>query len=661
MGTAEIGQGAIILAFLAAIVSVVVAGIGAYTSSRRLISITRISVISIAAFYSLALATAVFAFLTRDYSLRIVSAHVDSNLPASYALSALYADKAGSMLLWGWLISLFSALIAFRKHEYDNSILPHMLCILAAIQVFFLAMVTFVGNVFEQNPTPVTEGIGLNPWLQNIAMLVHPPVLYISFAAVSVVFAMIIASLITRTPDDQWVRWVRRWTLFGWCTLGIGNLIGMWWSYNELGWGGYWAWDPVENAGLMPWFLITAFIHSISVQRQRNRLRRWSLVLAIFTFEFTLLIPFITHGGIESPLHGFIHSYFPPYILAAILITLAGSLGLLYIRRKDLQRDERSFSLVSREGAFLATNIILVLLTVVVLIGTVLPRIVELFSGTRIAIDRSFYDRVAGPIMLVLVFFMGVCPLLGWAKTSWKSAKSSFLFSLLAALLVAVVVLIVGGGKWYVISAIVCCFPFFVILLEWFRGARARHQGRKENYFRASLALLDSNRPKYGGFLVHIGIILIALGIVVSSFYSVEKVSTLDIGQSMKVGDYDLTYDELLLKQDNVKISTIATISMSKQGRLIGEVYPENNYWFYYSPILNETFREVAVRTTPAEDVFVYLWWTSFDQQDKSATIIAMVNPLVVWIWAGGGFLLLGGAIAFSHQDKRESQHKDRR
>ena len=656
MGTAEIGQGAIILAFLAALASVVVAGIGARTDSRRLISITRISVISIAVLYSLALATAVFAFLTRDYSLKIVSEHVDSSLPAAYALSALYADKGGSILLWGWLISLFSALIAFRRHEYDNSILPHILCILAAIQLFFLAMVTFVANVFEKNPTPVAEGFGLNPLLQNAAMLIHPPMLYLSFAAVSVVFAMVIAALITRTPGDQWVRWVRRWTLFGWYTLGLGNLIGMWWSYNELGWGGYWAWDPVENAGLMPWLLITAFVHSISVQRQRNHLQKWSLLLAVFTFEFTLLIPFITHGGIESPLHGFYGSQFPPYILAVILVTLAGSLGLLYARRKDFQKEERSFSLISREGAFLVTNIILVILTTVVLVGTVLPRIVELIGGTKIAIDRSFFDQVAGPIMLLLVFFMGVCPLLGWARTSWRSARSNFLFSSLATLLVVGIILIVGGGKWYLISATVCCFPFFVILLEWFRGAKARHQGRKENYLRASLALLNSNRPRYGGFLVHIGIILIALGIVVSSFYSMENTSTLDVGQSMKVGEYDLTYDELLFKQDNVKVSAIATLSLSRQGRLISNMYPENNYWFSYM----DTFAEAAVRTTPAEDIFVSLVWTSFDQQDKSVTIRAMANPLVVWIWVGGVLLLLGGAIAFSHQDRRESQRKDR-
>jgi cytochrome c-type biogenesis protein CcmF len=656
LGTAEIGQGAIILAFLAALVSVVIAVIGARTGSHRFISITRISVISTAVLYSLALATAVFAFLTKDYSLKIVSGHVDSSLPAAYTLSALYADKGGSVLLWGWLVSLFSVLIAIRKHEYDDSILPHILCILAAIQLFFLAMVTFVANVFEKNPTPVTEGFGLNPLLQNVAMLVHPPILYISFAAVSVVFAIVIAALIVRTPGTEWVRWVRRWMIFGWCTLGVGNLIGMWWSYNELGWGGYWAWDPVENAGLMPWLLITAFVHSISVQRQRNHLQRWSLLLAIFTFEFTLLIPFITHGGIESPLHGFYGSHFPPYILAVILVTLVGSLGLLYARRKDLKKDKRSFSLISREGAFVATNIILVLLTAIVLVGTVLPRVVELFGGTNIAIDRSFYDQVAGPIMLLLVFFMGVCPLLGWAKTSWQSVRGSFLFVSLATLLVVVIVLIIGGGKWYVISAAVCCFPFLVILLEWFRGTKARHHGRKENYLRAALALLNSNRPRYGGFLVHIGIILLALGIIASSFYSTENTETLDIGQSMKVREYDLTYNELTLKGSQTKVSAIATLSMSRQGRRIGEVYPENNYWFSY----DDFFAEVAVRTTPAEDVFVSLVWASFDQQDKSVTIRAMVNPLVIWIWVGGGFLLMGGVIAFSHQDRRESQRKDR-
>ena len=642
--TADAGRIILILAFLVSVFSVVVSVIGGRRGSNRWVTIACKCVIATATLYTVSLAVILFAFVAKDFSLTIVAEHVSRDLPIAYTLSALYAGKAGSMLCWGWLLSVFAAVLAFRKHHYNERLLAYTLSILAATQAFFLAMVTLAANVFEKNPAPPADGFGLNPLLQNVAMLVHPPTLYISFAAVSVIFALVVAALITRAPSAQWIGWVRRWTVFAWCALGLGNLIGMWWSYNELGWGGYWAWDPVENAGLMPWLLITAFVHSISMRRQRNYLRTWSLALAILTFAFTLLIPFITHGGIESPLHGFYGSNFPPYIMAAILVAVGGSLGLLCFRHRGFEKEEGPSSLVSREGAFLITNVILVILVVVILTGTVLPRVVELLGGARIAIDRGFFDRVAGPIMLVLVFLMGVCPLLGWSRTSWQSARRNFLYTFIIALVVVIAVLISGAGKWYIVVTIICGFPFLNIFQEWFRGTRARHRTRKENYLRAYLSLLGSNRARYGGFLVHVGIILIALGIVVSSFYSVESTATLDIGESMKVGDYDLTYDEMVLKESRAKVSAVAAISVSRNGRLIKNMYPQNDFWFSHM----DTFAEAAVRTTPAEDLFVSLVWASFDPNEKSVTVRAMANPLIIWIWIGGGFLLLGGVIAFS-------------
>lgn len=646
------GRIVLIMAFLVAVFSIAAAVVSGRSGSQRWVTIARSCVISTAALHTVSLAAIVFAFFTRDFSFNIVAEHVSRDLSVAYALSALYADKSGSMLLWGWLISLFAAVLASRKHNYDEQVLAYTLAILATTQAFFLAMVTLVANVFEKNPTPPSDGLGLNPLLQNVAMLVHPPTLYVSFAAVSVVFALVIAALITRAPAARWIGWARRWTLFAWCALGLGNLVGMWWSYNELGWGGYWAWDPVENAGLMPWILLTAFIHSISIRRQRNYLETWSLMLGILAFAFTLLIPFITHGGIESPLHGFYGSNFPPYILAAILISFGGALGLLCFRHKDFPKEELPSSLASREGAFLITNMLLVILVSVILIGTILPRLVELVGGARIAIDRGFFDGVAGPIMLVLVFLMGICPLLGWGRTSWQSARRHFLYSLAVTLIIALAVQISGIGKWYTVITIVCGFPLFNIFLEWFRGTRARHRTRGENHVRAYLSLLGSNRARYGGFLVHTGIILIALGVVASSFSGREGTATLDIGESMKVGEYELTYDELVLREDMSKVSAVASISVSRNGRLIRSMYPQNDFWFSRM----DTFTEVAVRSTPAEDLFVSLAWTSFDLNDKSVTIRAMVNPLVVWIWIGGGFLLLGGAIAFSTNYNRQEQ-----
>jgi len=644
----ETGYIALLIALPVAIFSVAASVVGARVGSRRLATGARRGVLAVFGLYTLALSIILYAFVTKDFSVNIVAEHASRDLPAVYTLSALYADKAGSAFFWGWLVSLFAALLVLRKRDNYQPVISYALSILAIIEIFFIALVTLVVNVFEKHPSPPIDGFGLNPLLQNFGMLIHPPLLYIGFAGFAVVFALVIAALITRSTGTEWSSRARGWTIFAWCALGLGNLLGMWWSYNELGWGGYWAWDPVENAGLMPWLLGTAFLHSIAVRRRKNYLQTWSLLLIIFTFALTLFSPFITHGGIESPLHGFYGSPFPPYILAAILVVIISSLILVYSRRKDSEREEKPVSLISKEGAFLLSNIILTVLVFVILVGTVSPRIVEGLGGMKIALDRSFFDRTCGPIMLVLVFLMGVCPLLGWSKAVWHSIKRNFLYALLATIVIAIVILISGIGNWYAAAAIICGLPLFTICLEWYRGTKARHRTKKENCIRAFLSLLGSNRARYGGFLAHIGIILIALGIIVSSFYSIEKTVTLNIGESMNIGDYALTYKELTLKQDNVRVSAVASMSVSRNGHPAGIMRPSYDYWFRHK----DHFVEVAVRTTPAEDLFISLVWTSYDPKDKSATFRVLVNPLIVWIWVGGGFFLLGGAVALSTKVK---------
>jgi len=648
---AEIGHIALVLALVAAIYTVVAAFISPRFGPRYLARSTQSSILAVFGLYTLALGLILYAFYAKDFSFRIVAEHSSRDLPAVYTLSALYADKAGSLLFWGWLVSLFAALLVWRRSANQQPVIPYALAILAIIEAFFIALITFGVNIFEKYPAPPVDGFGLNPLLQNFGMLVHPPLLYLGFAGFAVVFALLMAALATRSLDTGWSNQVRRWTIFAWCALGIGNLVGMWWSYNELGWGGYWAWDPVENAGLMPWLLGTAFLHSIVMARQRNYLQRWSFCLIIFTFAFTFLSPFITHGGIESPLHGFYGSPFPPYILAAILIMLVGSLWLLYSRRQGLCREVRPASLISREGAFLLTNIILVALVFVIFIGTVLPQVVAGLSGTKIALDRGFFDRICGPIMLTLVFFMGVCPLLGWGKSVWNSAWRNVIYFFLAILVMAAAIVISGIGNWYIAAVTVCGFPLFIIFQEWYRGTRARRRTKGENCIRAFFSLINSNRARYGGFLAHIGIILIALGVIVSSFYSIERTATLDIGESMSIGNYKLTYNELMLKQDNVKVSAVASILVSQNnGQPVTTMHPSYNYWFQF----RDHFAEVAVRTTPAEDLFVSLVWTGFDPRDRSATFRVLVNPLIVWIWVGGGFFVLGGAVALFPKDKRQ-------
>ena len=640
----EAGYTALVIAFTIAVLSAAALLIGVRNASEKLAAIARKAVVAVFCFYTLAFILILAAFFTRDYNLKIVAEHAANDLPAIYTLSALYADKAGSMFFWGWLISLFTVVLVIRGKGGNREVLNRALAMSTIVQAFYLALVTFGSNVFEKLQSPPADGYGLNPLLQNIGMLVHPPLLYLGFAGFAVVFALTLASLAVGRPGKWWSSYVRRWTVFSWCVLGIGNLVGMWWSYNELGWGGYWAWDPVENAGLMPWLLGTAFLHSISIGRQRNYQQIWSAVLIILTFVFTLLSPFITHGGIESPLHGFYGSPFPPYILAAIAVIIVGSLILLYVRRRNFGDDDKPASLFSREGSFLLTSIVLVVLVLLILAGTVLPRIVEALGGARITIDRSYFDKTCGPVMLALVFLMGFCPLLGWGKSKFKSARRNLLLFLLAVAMITVIVIVSGIGNWYIVAVTAGGLILIVIFREWYLGIKSRRKGRGEGYIRAFFSLIGSNRARYGGFLAHIGIMLITLGIIASSFYGVEKTETLDVGEAMNVGDFELTYNELLFSQDNTKVSAIADITVERDGRTLGTVQPSLDYWFSHQ----DSFAEVAVRTTPAEDLFVSLIWTGFDADDKAAAFRVLVNPLVVWIWVGGGFFLLGGAVSFT-------------
>ena len=643
----ETGQIALYITLPAAVVSAVISSLGAVKGWGRTAAWARSVVFVVFGLYTLSFAVLLYAFLSGDFSVRIVAEHASRDLPSVYALSALYADKGGSLFFWGWLVSLFAALLALRKQDESRSIVLYAQAVLAVLIAFYLALVTYSADIFGRYPSAPPDGYGLNPLLQNFGMLVHPPMLYLGFAGFAVVFALVIGAYIAGSPGTWPVRLIRRWTLFAWCALGIGNLLGMWWSYNELGWGGYWAWDPVENAGLMPWLLGTAFLHSLVMLRQRSYLRVWGYCLIVFTFTFTLLSPFITHGGIESPLHGFYGSPLPPYLLAAMLIAVIGSLLLLFLRRRGIAGDEQPISWVSREGSFLLTNIVLVLLVAVIFAGTVLPRLVELFGGTKVAVDRGFFDRTCGPIMLILVFLMGVCPLLGWGKTAWRSARRTVLFAAIIIVLAVAAILISGAGNWYIAVVIVCGVALFVIIREWCRGAAARRRSSGKGIFRSFFSLISGNRARYGGFLAHIGIVLVALGIIVSSFYSVEKTVTLDVGDSVRAGSYEVTYSDLLFRQDNAKVSAVATMEVNDSGRPVAVMRPSYAFWFS----AQDYFSEVAVRTTAAEDLFISLVWTGFDPDDRTATFRVLVNPLIVWIWAGGAFFLGGGVLAFTFRE----------
>lgn len=427
-----------------------------------------------------------------------------------------------------------------------------------------------------------------------------------------------------------------------WLLLGVGNIIGAWWAYVELGWGGYWAWDPVENASFMPWLVATAFLHSIMMQRRRRMLKVWNMVLIILTFSLTIFGTFLTRSGVISSVHTFAESPLLSYLfLAFIGVTLFGSLGLLYYRSEELKGEAEMESLVSRESTFLLNNLLLVGAAFAIFLGTVFPVISEAVRGVKISVGPPFFNQVNGPIFLAIILLTGICALIGWRRASIKNLVRNFLWPLVVALMLGIGLFIFGIREWYALVAfLVCGFVLSTIVYEWFRGTRARHRMRAENYLKAFLGLIGANRPRYGGYIVHIAIILIAIGVVGSSFYSVEKEAALMPGESMTINDYTLTYDNLDSYETESKLVVMATLSVYNQGKLIGELIPEK----YFHRSYQQPVTEVAIRSTLIEDLYVIL--VGWDE-DGTTAFKVLVNPLVNWIWIGGVVFVIGGLIAF--------------
>jgi cytochrome c-type biogenesis protein CcmF len=637
---ADIAYIALFLALLASIYAAIAFAFGARKRHAALLHSASNSLLAVFGLVSLSVAILVYALVTHNFQIEYVASYTSTDLPLAYRLSALWAGNDGSLLVWAWLISLFAAVVVLQKRDTARELVPYASAIIMVTQAFFLILVLAISNPFNMLPSAPAEGMGLNPLLENPGMILHPPVLLAGYVGFTVPFAFAMAALFTRRLGDEWLLAIRRWTLLAWLFLGIGLIIGAWWAYVELGWGGYWAWDPVENAGLMPWLVATAFLHSIMIQRRRGMLKVWNVVLITLTFSLAIFGTFLTRSGILSSVHTFSESALGPFFLTFIGITLFGALGLLYFRSKELKGEAEMESLVSRESTFLLNNLLLVGAAFATFLGTIFPVISEAARGVKITVGPPFFNQVNGPIFLALILLAGVCTLIGWRRASIKNLTRNFLGPLVAALLLGVALLLVGIREWYALIAFpICGFVLATILYEWFRGTRARRRMRGENYLKAFWGLIAANRPRYGGYIVHIAIILMAMGIIGSSIYVVETEATLKPGDSVTIEQYSLTYESLDYYETQSKEVVTATLSVYNDGELIGSVVPEK----YFHRSYQQPVTEVAIRSTAKEDLYVIL--INWDQD--STTFKVLVNPLVGWIWIGGGVFLLGGLIAF--------------
>ncbi len=638
----QIGNVCVYFAFFLSLYTVASSLIGARYKHRDLVESGRNSAISIFILLIIVSLSLVYELINTNFNLRYVALNTSTDLPTIYRFTALWAGQAGSLLLWCLVLSFFSSIVVFFSNKRDLDYQPYVVVVLYTVLAFFLYLITFVENPFALLPFTPNEGRGLNPILQNGYMAIHPVTLYLGYVGLTIPFAFGMAALISGRLSDAWIRHSRRWTILAWTFLSVGLLLGARWAYLELGWGGYWAWDPVENAAFMPWLTATAFLHSVMIQERNGMLRKWNIILLIITFFLTLFGTFITRSGIISSVHSFAQSDIGPLFLGFISFVLIFSFGIFLYRRKELESEENFDSIISRESAFIFNNLLFLGAAFTVFLGTIFPIISEAITGEKILVGPPFFNKVNVPIGLVLIFLMGVGPLISWRKATPENLKKNFLVPLIVGLIVGTVLFALKiRDITALLSFSFCGFVVATVVTEFYKGVSVR-SSRGENIFVSLTTMISRNNRRYGGYIVHLGVVLIVIGITASSTFNSEVQATLNTGESFAVGEYELTFVKLETYTNDAKNGTKAVLLLSTGGKTIDTVYPEKNIYRYEGnrEINKET--EVSLRSTYKDDLYIIL---SNVNSNTNATFRAIINPMVSWIWAGGFVVLFGALI----------------
>jgi cytochrome c-type biogenesis protein CcmF len=615
--------------------------VGARRRSARLVEAARLSLLSAALVSGASIVALTYAFASSDFSIAYVQHYSDRTMPIFYKITALWGGQEGSLLLWAWLLLVFSGLAVNANRERLRDILPHAIVVLSTVEIFFSLLILLTANPFDTFLLGVpTSGRGLNPLLQNAYMVTHPPSLYVGYVGMAIPFAFASASLLGGRSDDAWIAAVRPFALASWYFLSMGLVLGMLWAYEELGWGGYWAWDPVENAGLIPWLTATAYIHSVMVQERRGMLKVWNIVLVILTFELTIFGTFLTRSGFIDSVHSFARSEIGWYFLGFMGIVLLFAAGLIAWRRPLLASRGELESILSREFTFLINNWVLLSAAFLVLVLTIFPTISQLF-GNKITISAPAFNRWMVPIGLALLILKGVGPMLAWRKTTLRGLVHQFLSP--AVLLAAIVALLAVLGVRGAIPMTVFGLAGFVlatVIQEAARGVSVRRRRSGMNPLLGLATLVSRNRRRYGGYLVHAGVVLMYIGFA-GEAYKKEAEVVLAKGQSAAVGAYRLTLEGIEVTHDAQKETATATLSLLEDGRPSGRLRPARSI---YAKHEGQPQSEVDIRRSAKEDLFVVLG--DMDPRRGTGTFKVIVNALVNWIWIGFVLLSLGTLVA---------------
>ncbi len=640
---ASLGSFLLMATFVLSAYAIAASVAGARRGSRSLVESGVGAFYLSAALMTVASAVIVRAFVTDDYTIKYVQRYSDGLQPLFYKLTSYWGGLDGSIMFWVFLLAVFGSLAVYVNRERHRELIPYVVAIISAVELFFLFMMIVHKNPFEtflvQAPS---DGQGLNPLLQNIYMVVHPPSLYTGFVGMTIPYAFGMAALITGHLDDTWLRAVRRWTMVSWLFLTLGLTLGMIWAYEELGWGGYWGWDPVENAGLLPWFTASAFLHSVIVQERRGMLKVWNVSLVIITFFLTIFGTFMTRSGVVQSVHAFGEDRTLTWMFTVFMVVILVFSFAWVIRRLPLLRPRYDLdSWVSREAAFVANNWILLIAALLVLFGTMFPTVSEALTGNRLTVGPPFFNRWMAPLGLVLLALTGVAPLLAWRRSTLANLRDQFLRPVVFALAVSAVFVALGVRVWSSgICFALCAFVTGTIVQEFVRGARVRRASTGTDLLTAGIGLVMREQRRYGGYVVHLGIVLMFLGFAGEGF-KVDQQLLLKLGQEATVNGVTVRNAGVTVTDDGQKQMITGHIAVSERGRSLGTMYPAR--WFYRKHEQQPT-TEVAIRRSVARDL--YLVMPAYELQDQSMSLQVVVNPLVNWIWTGFGILFLGTGIA---------------
>ena len=657
MGIADFGTITLMAAFAVCVYGTVVPHLGVRSNNWNLIRSAQNA--SILSFLLIAIASAALlqALVLSDFSLRYVWEHSSTDMPLFYKVSSFWGGLEGSLLFWVLVQSFFSMIVAFRYQYSNREIIPYVIATLNAILAFLLLLLIGWSNPLDLQGVIPLEGRGLNPLLQHPAMAIHPPSLYLGFIGFSVPFAFAMGGLILGKMDNEWVLTTRRWTLTAWYFLSAGLILGGQWAYEELGWGGFWAWDPVENAALMPWLTGTAFLHSVMIQEKRNMLKIWNVVLIILTFGLTIVGTFLTRSGIINSVHAFTQSEIGPAFLIFLAFILVIGFALLFKRIQMLESEHKIESVLCRENAFLAQNVLLVGIAFTVLLGTTFPLLAEAVRGTKLSIQAPFFNTIIAPMGYMLLLLMGIGTLIAWRKSSWEGLRRNFKNPLILATVGTVFMAWFLADRnllWSVHTIFwLTIFVTSTIVLEIVKAVQAKSSQTKSNFIIVLFYVIARNPRRYGGLLIHFGVVLMFLGFA-GTFFKVERNMTLEPGVPQQIGEYTLEFkqmEEFTVGNATHRASIVEVYD--KEGDFLEVLKPSKSFY----PTQPQPLTEVAIRRSFLEDLYL-IFSSENGEEQGSITLRVFINPLVGWAWMALPVFTLGVGLSLSYRPKSLVAHE---